>query len=175
MIWLASQATCRGGRMTFDANTLDVLAKITQLVGIPVAIFVYSRNKRTERLDREYGTYNALDEKYIDYLKLCMENADLDVADVPRPEIGQLTPDQRHRELVMFSILISIMERAYLMYEDKSDAIRRAQWEGWSTYISDWCRRPNFAQAAPALSQQFDKRFCDYLLARVSDQRGEPS
>jgi hypothetical protein len=73
----------------------------------------------------------------------------------------------------MFSILISIMERAYLMYQDKSDKIRRDQWEGWSTYISDWCRRPNFASAAPTLAQQFDKGFCEYLVGVVDPKRGK--
>ena len=149
--------------MALDVNTLDILAKITQLVGIPIGIIVYALNKRRERLDREYGTYNALDEKYVDYLKLCLDNHDLDVADIPNARIGPLSPEQQHRELVMFSILIAIMERAYLMYKDKSDAVRRAQWEGWNAYIVDWCHRPNFALAAPGLSQEFDRRFCKYL------------
>lgn len=149
--------------MTSVADILDILVKIAQLVGIPVGIVVYGLNKRRERLDREYGTYNALDEKYVEYLKLCLDNPDLDVADVPNERMGPLTPDQQHRELVMFSILLSIMERAYLMYQDKSDGIRRTQWEGWSAYVSDWSRRPNFARAAPALSQEFDRRFYEYL------------
>ena len=87
----------------------------------------------------------------------------LDVADVPKKHTAPLNPEQQHRELLMFSILISIMERAYLMYQDKSDAVRRSQWEGWSAYIVDWSRRPNFKLVAPALSQQFDRRFCEYL------------
>lgn len=149
--------------MTLDANTLDILVKIAQLVGIPVGIVVYGLNKRKERLDREYGTYNALDEKYVEYLTLCLEHDDLDVADVPKGRAEPLTPEQRRRELIMFSILLSIMERAYLMYRDESDAARQSQWEGWSAYIVDWSRRPNFASAAPVLSQQFDRRFSEYL------------
>ena len=149
--------------MTLDAVTLDILVKISQLIGIPVGIAVYGLNKRRERLDREYGTYNALDEKYGDYLKLCLDHDDLDVADVPKEHMDPLTPEQRRRELIMFSILISIMERAYLMYQDESDAVRRSQWEGWRAYIVDWSRRPNFAMAAPTLSEQFDRRFSKYL------------
>jgi hypothetical protein len=149
--------------MTVDANTLDILVKIAQLIGIPVGIVVYGLNKRRERLDREYGTYNALDEKYVEYLKLCLDQHDLDVSDVPKEGMAPLTPEQRHRELILFSILMSIMERAYLMYQDKSDDVRHSQWEGWSAYITDWSRRPNFALAAPALSQQFDQRFYEYL------------
>src|SRR5712692_9201601 len=101
-----------------DAQYLDYSVKLTQLIGIPVGIILYVLNKRRERIEREYGTYNALDERYIDYLKLCMGHPDLDVADTPRENTGAMNADQQHRELVMFSILLSIMERAFLMYKD---------------------------------------------------------
>ncbi len=149
--------------MVLDANTLDYLVKLAQLVGIPVGIALYVINKRRERFEREYGTYNALDEKYIDYLTLCMNHPDLDVADTPRREVKELDTEQQHRELVMFSILIAIMERAFLMYSDKSSAVRKVQWKGWDSYIRDWCGRKNFAVALPLLKQQFDEDFCAYL------------
>lgn len=146
-----------------DANVLDVVLKVTQLIGIPVAIYLYFINKERERLDREYGTYDELDDKYIEYLRLCLEHPDLDVADIPRPATPPLNSDQQHREFVIFSILISIMERAFLMYADKSNSIRRKQWAGWDAYIRDWGGRPNFKRALPTLRTQFDERFLKYL------------
>ena len=154
--------------MTLDADTLDYLVKLAQLVGIPVGIVLYVINKRRERLEREYGTYNALDEKYVDYLALCMSHPDLDVGDIPRRDAKELNAEQQHREEVMFSILIAIMERAYLMYKDKSGAVRQAQLKGWDSYIRDWCGRRNFAAALPLLKQQFDADFCGYLDATVA-------
>jgi hypothetical protein len=150
------------------ATTLDVLVKITQLIGIPVGIIVYARNKRKERIDREYGTYDALDQKYIDYLKLCLANSDLDVADMPKTNVIALTAEQSHRQTIMFLILLSIMERAYIMYKDKSDAIRQSQWSGWNAYIQDWLKRGNFAAALPMLSTEFDVGFCAYLKQMVT-------
>ena len=32
------------------------------ILGIPAAIYEYLENKRRERLEKEYGTYDALDE-----------------------------------------------------------------------------------------------------------------
>lgn len=150
---------------TLDAatKTLDVLVKFAQLIGIPVGIYVYWRNKKSERIDREYGTYHALDEKYIEYLKLCLANPDLDVADMPKVNAATLTEEQSHRQIIMFSILMSIMERAYIMYKDKSDAMRQAQWSGWDAYIQDWRRRENFAAALPFLASEFDVGFCNYI------------
>jgi len=146
-----------------DVTTLDYLAKLAQLIGIPVAIVVYGINKRRERLEREYGTYDALDERYIDYLKLCLANPDLDVADVPKKNQKKLTPEQQHRECVPFHILVSIMERAYLMYHDKSDRVRHSQWTGWDEFIREWCQRRNFARSLPLIVPQFDEGFREYI------------
>jgi hypothetical protein len=154
------------------AETIDLWLDIIQLVGIPVAIIIFWIKKTEEKRDREYGTYDALDDKYIEYLKLCLQNADLDVADTPRATAAALTPDQTHREQVMFSILIAVLERAFLMYRDKSMRIRRLQWSGWHAYIRNWCRRPNFVSALPQLRDQFDQDFVAYLDAQVAACRG---
>ena len=151
-----------------DVTDLDTLLTLTQLIGIPIGIGLYVVNKRKERLEREYGTYDALDNKYIDYLRLCLANPDLDVADTPRRDMPGLSPEQQHRELVIFSILISIMERAYLMYEDKSGRVRRDQWAGWDAYIRDWSLRTNFTTVLPTLTQQFDGGFVKYLNSVLS-------
>lgn len=149
--------------MPITAATLDYLVKFAQLIGIPVGIIVYGVNKRRERIDREYGTYDALDQKYIDYLKLCLVNPDLDVADIPKSGEVTLTAEQSHKQMIMFSILLAIMERAYIMYRDKSGSIRQEQWSGWDAYIRDWLKRENFAAAVPLLAAEFDAGFCEYL------------
>jgi hypothetical protein len=149
--------------MMLTAATLDYWLKVVQLIGIPVGIGVYMINKRKERIAREYGTYDALDQKYIDYLTLCLANPDLDVADVPMASGVTLTAEQSHKQMIMFSILLAIMERAYIMYKDKSGSVRQAQWSGWDAYIKDWLKRENFAAAVPILSAEFDAGFVEYL------------
>lgn len=153
---------------------VDFAVKFTQLVGIPVAIVLYGLNKRKERLDREYGTYDELDDKYIEYLKLCLDNTDLDVADTPKGSPQELSPDQRHRERLLFSILIAIFERAYLMYRDKSGAIRDRQWNGWLGYMEDWCQRSNFREGWSILRGQFDSDFLAFMDGVVARAAGEP-
>ena len=149
-------------------TNLETVLNFTQLIGIPIAILIYINNKRMERRDKDYGTYDSLDDKYIDYLKLCLEYPALDVADIPRRELAAsaavLTPEQRHAELMMFSILLSIMERAYLMYKDRSYKVREKQWLGWDEYIRTWLERTNFKAALPDLLPGFDGRFVDYLI-----------
>ncbi|HEY4211808.1 MAG TPA: hypothetical protein VGM84_10035 [Steroidobacteraceae bacterium] len=157
--------------MLVTAPALDALVKVTQLIGIPVGIAVYGLKMRKERIAREYATYDSLDVRYVEFLKLCLAHPDLDVADTPRPN-SDSTSDQMHRERLLFSILISMMERAYLMYKDTSNEVRRKQWIGWNAYIHHWCGRENFATAMPFLARDFDVGFRDYLLAATAQERG---
>jgi hypothetical protein len=157
---------------TWLIANLEIVLNLTQLFGIPIAILLYINNKRKERRDKDYGTYDSLDDKYIDYLKLCLEHPALDVADIRRPEPTQLTTEQKHAELMMFSILLSIMERAYLMYKDRSYKVRKKQWEGWEDYIREWLRRPNFSAAVDELLHGFDERFVNYV-EKLKQERGQ--
>ena len=150
-----------------DAEKLDVVLKVIQLIGIPVAIVIYLLDKRRERQDREYGTYNALDDKYIDYVSLCLQHPDLDVGDVPFHRSTPLTPAEQHRETHILLILVSLMERSFLMYRDKSERVRDEQWTGWESYIRDWCQRPNFVQVYKYAREDFDDGFVRYMDAQV--------
>ncbi len=156
-------------------------ARIASIAGIPVAIAVFVFNKSRERFDRRYGSYNNLDEKYLDYLKLCLQNPSLDVFDVPLSS-HRSRPQDKRKELQMFSMLIAIFERAYLMHRNVIERLvtQRSQWKGWKSYMEDWTSRRNFRLAWKRLSGQFDKRFesfiNDQLLAkaRLATKSGKP-
>lgn len=152
---------------TWLIANLETVLNLIQLVGIPIAILIYFFNKRKERRDRDYGTYDSLDDKYIDYLQLCLEYPHLDVADIRRDKVPgnttELSPDDKRAERIMFSVLLSIMERAYLMYKDGWYNVKEEQWNGWEGYIRDWLKRTNFKNALPDLKPGFDQRFVDYL------------
>ena len=55
------------------------------------------------------------------------------------------------------------MERAFLMYEDKSTKVKKAQWKGWETYINAWAMRDNFKDAWSQLRGEYDSRFEEYM------------
>ena len=62
---------------------LEDLSYVVTLLGVPLAIFVYLKEQRHLRDEREYGTYDALDQKYIEVQQLCLDHAELDVFDTP--------------------------------------------------------------------------------------------
>ncbi len=142
---------------------LEVISLSVTILGVPVAIFVYLQQKLKERRDREYGTYNSLDDKYIEFLMLCLENVDLDIYYVEKKDRNHYTAEQNHRELIIFEILISLLERAFLMYREHSSKIKKEQWNGWNQYMHDWQSRENFRRAWEKLGHQWDIHFEQHM------------
>jgi hypothetical protein len=141
----------------------EVLSHATVVLGFPVAIYQYRRSKLKEQSDREYGTYNALDEKYLDFQKMCFEHPELDIFDIPDAEPRAVTDEEQKQELIAFTMLISVFERAYLMYHDESNRVKTAQWTGWHEYICSYCERDNFRNAWDVSGETFDRNFERYV------------
>ncbi len=146
---------------------MGVASQFATVAGIAIAIAVFLNEKRKERLEREYGAYHSLDEKYIDYLNLCLRHPELDVYFRPLKPAPRLTPEQEIQQSAILEILICLLERAFLLYRNQSSQVRRAQWEGWDEYIRDWCQRENFRHLWPTLGEQFDQGFLDYVNERM--------
>ena len=49
------------------------------------------------------------------------------------------------------------------MYQDKSRAVREAQWKDWEAYMQDWSSRDNFRAAWESLKGKFDSGFERYM------------
>lgn len=139
---------------------LEVLTRLVVLLGIPTGLYQYWRKIRYERRDRDYGTYNALDEKYIDFQRLCLDHPELDVFDIPDATTpAELSKEHKKQELIAFTLLFSIFERAFLMYRDRSRRVRAKQWTGWEAYLLSYCKRPNFRGAWDISGHTFDDDF----------------
>ncbi|HKV05975.1 MAG TPA: hypothetical protein VJO53_12835 [Candidatus Acidoferrales bacterium] len=147
----------------------EIASYVAVVIGVPVGLFQYYRTVKKEQEDREYGTYNALDEKYLEFLKLCLDHPHLDVFDVADRVPADLSNSQKKQELAAFMILFSIMERAYLMYSDQSTTIKERQWTGWHDYIGGYLRRANFRRAWEEYGSQFDSKFQAYMKLRLKE------
>jgi hypothetical protein len=149
------------------AEWIQLLSNLGTVVGILIAIVVFLNEKRKERSEREYAAYHSLDEKYIEYLELCVDHPELDTYFIPLRKKIELTPEQDIQQCAMLEILICLLERAFLLYRDQSSTIRKVQWQGWDGYIRDWCERENFRRLWGTLGQQFDQSFVDYVTPLV--------
>jgi len=142
---------------------LDYLNYLVIIIGVPGTIYEYIRVKKKEQLDKAYETYNALDEKYLEFLNICLEYPELDIFDIPDVNPMELNEQQKKKEIIAFTILISIFERAYLMYYNQSSEIKKKQWSGWDNYIRASIKRENFKSALKITGEQFDSDFHKYI------------
>lgn len=146
----------------------QILANIATMVGVPIAIVIFVFEKRKERREREYGTYNALDEKYIEFLKLCIEHPEFDLYYYPVKEEIRLSPKQKIQQYAAFEILVSLLERAFLMYRDQSNDVKTTQWNGWNEYMQGYAQRATFRELWLFLGDQYDIDFIGHMNSYIN-------
>lgn len=145
-------------------ETWELLSYVVTVVGLPLAIFVFIYEQRKERANEEDEVYQLLSDNYQDFLRVVLENPDLrlfSMAGTPN-----LTGEQRERMTIIFGMLISLFERAYLLlHEHAMSDIQRRRWRSWEDYMHDWCQREDFRRALPELLKGEDPEFVRYIQA----------
>jgi hypothetical protein len=145
-------------------ETWELLSYIVTVVGLPLAIFVFFFEQRKERDNEEEAVYQLLSDNYQDFLKVALDNPDLRLFSAE--QTPQLSHEQRERMLIIFSMLISLFERAYLLlYEPSMTEKQLRRWRSWEDYMSEWCQRADFRAALPGLLRGEDPEFATYLEA----------
>jgi hypothetical protein len=132
------------------------------VVGLPFAVWVFIAQQKKERENEEEAAYQLLSDAYIDFLEIVLKNADLQLrstAALPNP-----TPEQRERMLVVFDMLISLFERAYLVaWKPEMEPTEQRRWNSWDDYMREWCQREDFVQSLPMLLRGEDPEFQAYI------------
>ncbi len=124
-----------------DPGTARSPSDIVTVIGLPLAIFVYLRDQREERKNEDEEVHVRLSDEYSDFLELVLKNADLQLT-TRNALAAPPTPEQQERRLVLFEILISLFERAYiLVYEDDMDKEETRLWASRHDYMREWCAR----------------------------------
>lgn len=144
------------------AELWQLLANIVTFFGLPLAIYTFILGQRKERENEDAEVYQLLSDAYIDFLKLVLTHADLKLR--TQSATPNLTEEQRERMQVMFEILISLFERAYLTAYSKSmTSQQRRRWHSWEDFMREWCRREDFKSALAGLLQGEDVDFAAYI------------
>lgn len=154
-------------------ETWETLSYIVTVIGLPFAILVFLLEQRKERQSEDEEIYQRLSDEYREFLKLVLDNADLQLLRRDG-KAHELTSEQVERRLAIFGILISLFERAYLLvYEEKMNRQTKRLWLSWEDYMREWVARPEFRAALPELIQGEDDDFARYIerLAREEEAR----
>ena len=157
----------------FDLDTWEILSYIVTVVGLPCAIFVFLYEQRKERENEEEEVYQLLSDNYQDFLKVALQHPDLRLFSAQGAQ--QLTAEQQERRTIVFQMLISLFERAYLLlYEPKMSSKQSRRWNSWEDYIREWCVRADFCAELPRLLHGEDPDFVRYVetvVAKVAPER----
>ena len=154
-------------------DALELASFLVTVVGLPFAIGAFLFEQRRERENEEEEAYQLLSDAYNDFLKVVLANADLKLRST-----GALlnpTAEQNERRLLIFDMLISLFERAYLVaYKPQMSDTEQRRWNSWDDYIREWSRRDDFFNALPLMLRGEDPAFQQYVLRVVQDERGQP-
>lgn len=143
-------------------QTWELLSYVVTVVGLPLAIAVFIFEQRKERNNEEEEVYQLLSDNYQEFLKIALENPDLRL--FANEETPALAAEQRERMFIIFSMLISLFERAYLLlYEDDMKEKQLRRWRSWEDYMGEWCNRADFRASLPALLRGEDPEFAAYI------------
>jgi hypothetical protein len=153
-----------------DIDTWELLSYVVTTIGFPAAILVFLYEQKKERDNEEEAVYQLLSDNYEDFLKMALDHPDLRL--FTPEQTSELNDEQRERMFIIFSMLISLFERAYiLLYEPKMNARQQRRWLSWEDYMRQWCRREDFRALLPVLLEGEDPEFSGYirtLAAKVS-------
>jgi hypothetical protein len=153
-----------------DRDTWELASFIVTALGLPVAIAFFVWEQRKERDNEEEEAYQLLSDAYTDFLQIVLAHPDLQLRTAE--PLADPSPEQRERMQVIFDMLISLFERAYLVaYKARMSETERRRWNSWDDYMREWCRRHDFRQALPQLLRGEDPQFQDYL-RRIAQEEG---
>jgi AcrR family transcriptional regulator len=148
--------------------TWELLSYIVTVVALPFAIGVFLFEQRKERENEEEAIWQQISDAYIAFLEVVLANPDLRLRS--QAATPDLSDEQRERMWVIFDMLISLFERAYLLaYEDDMSEKQRRRWHSWEDYMREWSRREDFRERLPHLLRGEDPGFAAYI-QRLADE-----
>ena len=142
------------------------------VIGLPFAAWVFYLQQRKERENEEEEGYQHLADAYNDFLKVVLAHSDLQLRTntaLPHP-----SAEQTERMLIIFDMLISLFERAFLVaWLPRMSPTEQRRWNSWDDYMREWCRREDFANSLPFLLRGEDPAFREYI-QRVAGEEVAP-
>lgn len=152
-----------------DLETWELLSYVVTTIGFPAAIFAFLYEQKKERDSDEEEVYQLLSDNYQDFLKILLDNPDLRL--FSSGQTRDFSIEQRERMVIIFNMLISLFERAFLLlYEPRMSSKQARRWSSWEDYMREWCRREDFRAHLPTLLVGEDPEFVEYIRALMGSE-----
>lgn len=148
-------------------SKLDFIQKVVIVAGIPLSIasYIYTKKKDREQAEKdryyqELQTYMNCKDLWLDYLRECLRHPETMYNPFEDADTGR---DLSITDKIMINMIITMFERSYLLFADKSEAFRKAQWEGWDFYIRLTTSRQTFLKEWQEIGIGYDACFQTYM------------
>lgn len=159
-------------------ETIRDIAQIIYYIALsiagPLALVTYLKAKKCDRQEKEYQTYDELDNRFFEYQKIALQYYDLDILDVPNNDPSLAFDKKRKQEMVAYSMLFSLFERAYLMFSHQADTFRERQWSGWKHFLNDFIRRESVRTAWQLSKETYDTDFQLFMDRKIAEISPKP-
>ncbi len=132
---------------------------VVTALALPFAIAFFVWEQRKERDNEEEAAYQLLSDAYNNFLKVVLDNADLRLRS--NEPLEQPTPEQSERILVIYDMLISLFERAYIVaWSERMSEVEKRRWNSWDDFMREWCRRERYPYSCVEKMRSFSVIFC---------------
>lgn len=150
-------------------DVAQIVYYLTLSIAGPLALMEYFKAKKRDRLANEYKIYDELNNRFFEYQKIALEYYDLDILDVPNSDPSLSFDKKRKQEMVAYSILFSLFERAYLMFQHQAESFQLRQWSGWKHFLNDFIRREAVRTAWQLSKGTYDTGFQQFMDGRIAE------
>lgn len=137
---------------------MELLSYVATVIGIPLAMIMFITQEDKERQAEQEEIYDKLMEHYSNIQNKLFEYPEIDLHDVPLAD-----PEAKRRQKIVYEMLISLFERAFILLYGETDPAYQRMWNSWNDYIQMWAKRPNFRDALPGMMEGEDVSFTAYM------------
>lgn len=133
-------------------------------------------NAKKERVEAAEKVYQMVDQRFHEFVKLCVDHPRLDCYSIPRTGNIQLSEDEKIQQKLVYTELTDVFEVAYVQYHKTESnpeiqRIYKEQWSGWDAYIRKFFNRPAYVETWYDVRDEYDGGFVQYLNAMAPPQR----
>ncbi|WP_105403401.1 hypothetical protein [Neorhizobium sp. T7_12] len=128
-----------------------------------------------DRIEAFNQAYNALSDRYFVFLSALAQYPHIGVQPPWTEAPNSLSAEDQARRSVLYDMVISLCEEAYLIKE-RADDIKLHQWPGWEDYIVALLRHDEFRDYLDLGRTDggyggFDSRFEAYLIGLIAERK----
>jgi hypothetical protein len=161
---------------------MEIGVSAVTILGFPLLLVSYNFRKRNEEREQQLTrlanqrvhdekTYSDLHDHYDHYLTLAMAHPELDVFYNALENPPPLTELQELQATALFNVFLSVIESAYLHFQDTSERTTANQLEGWRELALRMLSRPRTLSLYENEKWQYDRSFIEDLDRDLSSRR----